>query len=266
MLPNARQDKQRGNPMYDLPFYGAFASTLTSILLHFLSFCSPYWLESYPDTKSPFLRLGLWSVCFEKFVHQKDNFGTEWTGCYWIFDWKLWDKGLWEWIDPPWFIAVQVTCGVAFICHCISLLCVLFHFLLLGTRSAESAICCGTQATAAFMLCVGVILFGVKVEDRLWMPRPDHNHLSWSYAFAVLACFSSAISVVFMYMVYKNDKEDDNRMDGKSGFAYVQPAARAPAMSAAGSVYAAGAARGQGQHTMSMASGFSQGGYRSAAY
>ncbi|PAA88357.1 hypothetical protein BOX15_Mlig024731g1 [Macrostomum lignano] len=267
-----KPDKLQGNPIYDLPFYGAFATTLASILLHFLAFCSPYWLESYPDTKNPFLKLGLWSVCFDKFVHPKDNFGIEWTGCYWIFDWNLWNKGIWEWIDPPWLIAVQAMCGLAFICHCVSLLCSLFHFLIIGTRSAESAICCGTQGTACVFLCISVIVFGVKVEDRDWMPRPDHNHLSWSYAFAVLSCFFSAISCVFLYMVYKNDKEDDNRQDGQSGFAYLQPGAQPPAMSAAGSVYAAGTARGQGQHTMSLHSGYSQGaavgggGYRSGAY
>ena len=30
---------------------------------------------------------------------------------------------------------------------------------------------------------------GVKSKDREWMPRPDQNHLSWSFAFAVLAGF-----------------------------------------------------------------------------
>ena len=53
----------------DMPFYVAFAATLTSFILDFLAFCSPYWLESYPETNSKFLRMGIWSACFDGFIH-----------------------------------------------------------------------------------------------------------------------------------------------------------------------------------------------------
>ncbi|PAA71275.1 hypothetical protein BOX15_Mlig003053g1 [Macrostomum lignano] len=255
-----------GTPYYDLPLNMAIGTTLGSILLHFLSFCSPYWLESYPETRSTFLRVGLWSVCFDRFIHPKDNFGIEWTGCYWIFDWNLWNRGIWEWIDPPWFIAVQVLCGLAFISHCVSLVCILFHFLLVGNRHAESSICLGTQAIAALFLLVGLIVFGVKVDDRDWMPRPDHNHLSWSFAFAVLSCFISAISCVFLYFVSNSDEQVERRQyaavtgHGSEAYAYGQAPSRPPTMSAAGSVYAAGTSRQQQQqpYTMSLHSGFTQ--------
>uniref|UniRef100_A0A1I8HPL9 Multiple epidermal growth factor-like domains protein 6 n=1 Tax=Macrostomum lignano TaxID=282301 RepID=A0A1I8HPL9_9PLAT len=195
----------------------------------------------------------------------EDNFGIEWTGCYWIFDWNLWNRGIWEWIDPPWFIAVQVLCGLAFISHCVSLVCILFHFLLVGNRHAESSICLGTQAIAALFLLVGLIVFGVKVDDRDWMPRPDHNHLSWSFAFAVLSCFISAISCVFLYFVSNSDEQVERRQyaavtgHGSQAYAYGQAPSRPPTMSAAGSVYAAGTSRQQQQQPYTMCHGYRHG-------
>ena len=32
-----------------------------------IAFCSPYWLQSWEDTHSPFLNMGLWEFCFYRF-------------------------------------------------------------------------------------------------------------------------------------------------------------------------------------------------------
>ncbi|PAA62667.1 hypothetical protein BOX15_Mlig023171g1 [Macrostomum lignano] len=185
-----------GTPYYDLPLNMAIGTTLGSILLHFLSFCSPYWLESYPETRSTFLRVGLWSVCFDRFIHPKDNFGIEWTGCYWIFDWNLWNaasgNGSTRHGSSPYRCSAAWPSSRTASAWCAS--CSTSCWLATG---AESSICLGTQAIAALFLLVGLIVFGVKVDDRDWMPRPDHNHLSWSFAFAVLSASSAQSAACF---------------------------------------------------------------------
>ena len=35
-------------------------------VLLLIGFCSPYWLQSWSDTHSPFINMGLWEYCFYK--------------------------------------------------------------------------------------------------------------------------------------------------------------------------------------------------------
>ena len=39
-----------------------------------------------------------------------------------------------------------------------------------------------------------MIVFGIFGDDRDWMPDPEHNFLSWSFALAVVGCFCHWIS------------------------------------------------------------------------
>lgn len=52
-----------------MPFYAACISAALGFLFFFLSFSSPYWLQSYDRVHSSFLHMGIWSVCFDNFVH-----------------------------------------------------------------------------------------------------------------------------------------------------------------------------------------------------
>jgi len=149
--------------------------------------------------------MGIWSACFDGFIHPSDTRAYVWTGCYWIFNWDFWNRGIWSWLNPYWLIGVQVLCGLAFICHCISALVMLLYFVLCGMRVAEAGAAMVCQWMAAVLMFIAVVVFGAKSDDRLWMARPDHNHLSWSYAFAVLSCFVSIISAVFLTIVFKSD-------------------------------------------------------------
>lgn len=61
-------EKQRLTKMY-MPLYAACGFTAGGFVLFIFSFSSPYWLESYSYVHSSFLHMGIWSVCFNKFIH-----------------------------------------------------------------------------------------------------------------------------------------------------------------------------------------------------
>jgi len=51
------------------------------------------------------------------------------------------------------------------------------------------------------LLCtISVIVFGIKGDDRDWMPDPEHNFLSWSFALAVVGCFFQWIAAILFWV------------------------------------------------------------------
>ena len=44
-------------------------SGLVASLLLVISMAAPYWLVSWQDTESPFLRMGPWEACFYRFTY-----------------------------------------------------------------------------------------------------------------------------------------------------------------------------------------------------
>ena len=42
---------------------------------------------------------------------------------------------------------------------------------------------------SVLLVIIAGVIFGVKKEDREWMPRPDQNYLSWSYGFFIISGF-----------------------------------------------------------------------------
>lgn len=189
-----------------MPFYAACIATVIGFLFFFLSFSSPYWLQSYDRVHSNFLHMGIWSVCFDRFVHPLDYHANVLTGCYWIFDRFFFTIGIWQWLDPYWLIAVQVLITVAFITQCCVILIIILYHLLFGHPAAESTMAMFGQLFIAVLLSVSAITFGIKSQDRSWMPRPDQNFLSWSFGFVILAAISSYISAGFLYCVSYTDR------------------------------------------------------------
>lgn len=60
------------------------------------------------------------------------------------------------------------------------------------------------------MFCtIAVVVFGIYGDDRDWMPDPEHNFLSWSFALAVVGCFchwiSSILFLVESRILYKRE-------------------------------------------------------------
>jgi len=172
----------------------AFFSGLTLLM----SFCSPYWLESWSGTFSEFKNLGLWEFCFDHFRFPRYQFDKAFHGCHSIFSTEY--LVVREWLMPGWFMFVQAMMCLALI---FSLLCqvavsiVIMRFLLkweyvvLLTALVFSALTVITTATA-------VVVFGCACWDRSWLLYPNWNFLSWGYAFANVACFFFIVVTVML--------------------------------------------------------------------
>ena len=68
----------------DVLFYGSIISFISGILL-LMSFASPYWLQSWGGTESPFENMGLWEFCFHNFRHPDYQYDELFNGCHWIW-------------------------------------------------------------------------------------------------------------------------------------------------------------------------------------
>lgn len=55
--------------------------------------------------------------------------------------------------------------------------------------------CCGVPH-AAVCNTIAVIVFGARGDGRDWMPDPDHNFLSWSFALGVIGAFCTYVAAV----------------------------------------------------------------------
>lgn len=55
-----------------------------SILL-LMSFCAPYWIESFDSSFSSFKNMGLWEYCFKDFYYPYYQFPRKFNGCHNIF-------------------------------------------------------------------------------------------------------------------------------------------------------------------------------------
>lgn len=63
---------------------GAILSYVASIFL-MMSFCSPYWIESYSESFSSFKNMGLWEYCFKDFTYPYYQYPRLFNGCHHIF-------------------------------------------------------------------------------------------------------------------------------------------------------------------------------------
>merc|ERR1719361_746752 len=93
-------------------FYGNIANFVGVITL-VVSFASPYWLESWADTQSPFQNMGLWEFCFFKFRHPDYQFDHLFNGCYPLYgeEYRL----IREKLLPGWLMVVQLFVTVSLI-------------------------------------------------------------------------------------------------------------------------------------------------------
>ncbi len=63
---------------------GAILTYLAAFFL-LMSFCAPYWIESYPESFSSFKNMGLWEYCFKDFDYPFYQFPKQFNGCHNIF-------------------------------------------------------------------------------------------------------------------------------------------------------------------------------------
>lgn len=91
---------------------GALLSYVAALFL-MMSFCSPYWIESYEESFSSFQNMGLWQYCFKDFSFPNYQFPRLFTGCHHIFSHEYYV--IREYLLPGWLIVVQTFVTLAFI-------------------------------------------------------------------------------------------------------------------------------------------------------
>lgn len=85
---------------------GGILAFLATLVL-FISFCSPYWLESYPETYAEFVRMGLWNFCFRNYRHPSYQYDELFDGCHWVFSYKY--QNIRDWMQPgKYFLFIKV--------------------------------------------------------------------------------------------------------------------------------------------------------------
>ncbi|XP_046610444.1 uncharacterized protein LOC124300404 [Neodiprion virginianus] len=183
--------------------FGGLVTYVAGLML-LMAFTSPYWLESYEETFSEFKNMGLWTYCFSDYRHPAYQFPELFNGCHHVF--SDYYYVIREWLLPPWLMAVQgfVTIGLlySFSSQAIIAL-VLIRWPLQFVLRYEwilSSIACVFNAITAVSLFMAVSVFGGQCWRRDWLMYPNFNHLSWSYAFAVISFMFHAFAAFFLYL------------------------------------------------------------------
>ncbi|CAH8437986.1 unnamed protein product [Heterobilharzia americana] len=173
--------------------HASFAIAVTfaflAAIFNVVGFVSPFWIVSKSGSNVGFQRLGLWEVCFDNFIFPEDYVSKAYQGCWYIYYPEY--KYIRFWLNPPWFYFVQILSIISLICNLAGLLMIVLIICeVYGTKERKPHfIIMGLQSVALACFVVITIYMGVMSKDREWLPRPDLNMLSWSFAFAVLAGF-----------------------------------------------------------------------------
>ncbi|UYV77751.1 pck [Cordylochernes scorpioides] len=181
------------HPLSRVFLTGALAGFCGTVFL-VVAVASPYWLKSYPKTYSEFKHLGLWEACFSNYHHPKYQYDSTFDGCHGFLSQRF--MNLREWLQPGWFIFVQAMMVLALLFSLSSLVLVgllMMRYLLQYELLMMAAILCLTSL-AALPTLFAVSVFGALAFDRSWIQYPNFNHLSWSYALAVVSFFMHLIS------------------------------------------------------------------------
>ncbi|RWS12546.1 claudin domain containing protein-like protein [Dinothrombium tinctorium] len=176
--------------------YAAVATYLSAIFT-IIAFSTPYWLAS--DGKQAvkhFNNLGLWEACFTSFQDPNYLYDRVFSGCKWLFDEDY--EFMRHILEPPFFVATQVLFTIGFVFLLLAVVAVLAIHLCFVVDNEVIAMKVLSAITflAALFTTIAVIVFGIKGDDREWMPDPEHNFLSWSFALAVIGSFLQWVASV----------------------------------------------------------------------
>jgi len=175
--------------------------TLLSFITILLAFATPHWLETDGTLDNPkFVKLGLWTVCFEDFQERLRLYDVRFSGCRWVLDeeYQIIDYL----VRPKFFVAVQV-----FFTFCL-IACALSGGLMF------LAVCCmdderealflriisGVLGCAAVCGTIAVLTFGVLGDSRDWMPDYDHNNLSWSFGLGCVGTVLAGFAAILFWV------------------------------------------------------------------
>ncbi|KAK0180271.1 hypothetical protein PV327_005932 [Microctonus hyperodae] len=192
--------------------------TYAAGLLLVMAFTSPYWIESYEETFSDFKHMGLWEYCFHEFRYPYYQFDKMFEGCHHVFSNEY--HVIREWLLPLWLMVVQTFVTVSLLASFfgqVIIALILIRWPLRFVLRYEwilSSIVFACNALAGFLLFLAVAIFGGQCWRRDWLLYPNFNHLSWSYALAVVSFMLHALGAFFLYLDacagYKMRKESRN--------------------------------------------------------
>ncbi|XP_067936139.1 uncharacterized protein [Watersipora subatra] len=184
-------------------------------MCYYISFFSPYWLVSEERSDNPFQRIGLWEACLKNFVDPKDYVSKLYNGCWWIF-WPEYIE-IRYWLNPSWFVALQVLASFNFVILTIGMLIVTGLACHCCSRDNDTNILRGLCFVfISFLLStIEAILFGLGSIDRTWMPKIDFNTLAWGYWLHVIGGFCTFISAVALFCNWFSRRYEE--LDDKDG-------------------------------------------------
>lgn len=184
--------------------------TFVTVFFDTIAFSTPNWLAA--DGKQPikrFNKLGLWEACFHQFRDPYYLYDREFRGCKWIFDEDF--SFLRDFLEPGFFVATQALYTIGFVFLLIACICVLAIQLcfIIEKEILAMKVLSSVMFLSALFTTIAVIIFGIRGDDRDWMPDHEHNFLSWSFGFAVVGTFFSWMASVLFWaegrILYKKE-------------------------------------------------------------
>ncbi|CAH8446617.1 unnamed protein product [Dicrocoelium dendriticum] len=175
--------------------------TLAAEISNFISFVSPSWIQSIPEAHSHFQNIGLWTACFNGYM-RPTYFGKAYYGCYYIY--YVGYDGIRDWINPAWLYAIQTLSSLGILLQSLVTFVVLCQVTYSIHRDNLTVMkCCLVgHFITAFTLAASLVAFAVARYDSRWMPFPQFNVLSWSYAVAVISFTATVASFVIGFLRY----------------------------------------------------------------
>ncbi|CAH8482601.1 unnamed protein product [Schistosoma guineensis] len=168
---------------------------------NFISFVSPYWIQSIPEANSQFQRIGLWTVCFDGYMRPA-LYDKAYFGCYYIY-YVIYDR-IRDWLNPIWLYTIQVTSSCGVLVHFLVtfiVLCQVTGAISKSDLKSLKFIASGHFFTS-LTLAAALVAFAVARYDSRWMPYPELNTLSWAYAVGVLSFICTFISFTISFITY----------------------------------------------------------------
>jgi len=198
--------KNEARKTSDVLFWGSIFSFVSGLLL-LMSFASPYWLQSWSHTDSPFLNMGLWEFCFYKFRHPDYQFDHLFTGCHALYGQEY--RLIREKLLPGWLMVVQFFVTVAFIASYVGqvvIVALLLRFpleVILKYEWQFVGLAFVFKSLTSVLLFLAICVFGALCWDRDWLLYPNYNYVSWSYALATFSCLGHIISASLLFREIK---------------------------------------------------------------
>ncbi|KAG5454012.1 hypothetical protein CSKR_102074 [Clonorchis sinensis] len=176
-------------------------TTIAAVTTNFISFVSPFWIQSVPEAHSQFERIGLWTACFNGYM-RPDDFSKAYFGCYYIY-FVEYDR-IRQWINPLWLYAIQVLSSLGILLQSLvtfTVLCQVTHSVNRDDLSVVKFNLLGHFFTCV-TLAASLVAFAIARYDSTWMPYPSLNVLSWAYATAVLSFVLTLVAFIAGFLRY----------------------------------------------------------------